>query len=89
MSTPTVYCDWCGEEITEAAEGNYEWPLWTDEVEEIYYTHKRCCWAFEQATPHVLWGAIGLECLPVYLGNGLNVNWKAAKQTAQLMGTIG
>ena len=82
---PRVFCDWCEEGITEAGDGNYQWPIGGGQV---YYTHKRCCHAFESAMPDVAWGAMGLECLPVYLGGGLNVKWPEARKTAAFLASV-
>jgi hypothetical protein len=50
----------------------------------VYFTHKRCCRAFEQANPGP-WGAMGLDSLFVYLSNSLNLDWEAAKRRAEFL----
>jgi hypothetical protein len=82
---PTVFCDHCGRRIRDARDGNYQWRPWGGG--ELFYTHKSCCHAFEQ----VRGGdgcAMELECLPVYLGNGLKVKWRAARRAAALLASI-
>ena len=86
MDCPLIICDWCGEEITVATDGNYEWSLAGGRG--VYYTHKACCRAFEDATPHIDWGAQPLECLMVYLANRLHLKAKAAKETAALLASL-
>lgn len=93
-SCPKIFCDWCQEEIESAAEGNYEWIAgiktsagWEyPDTSEIYFTHKRCCHPFESANEHIMFGADMLECLPVYLGENLKLNWVKARKTALAMG---
>jgi hypothetical protein len=92
LDRPVVICDHCGLEITEAKDGNYEWEV-GEEGEilngTIYFTHKRCCHAFEQTNRGCArWYAIGLECLPVYLANNLQMDWDRAKRTAWFMSTL-
>jgi hypothetical protein len=45
-----IICDLCGEEITNAEDGNYEWREEdaNHSEAEIYFTHKRCCHTFEE-----------------------------------------
>jgi hypothetical protein len=91
LDRPVVVCDLCGAEITDALDGNYQWvmdaegrPHWA----EVYFTHKRCCHAFEQTNGAVLWGAIGLECLPIFLGTNLRLDGPAAARTAARMASL-
>jgi hypothetical protein len=43
---PRVVCDFCGLPIDDAKQGNAEWQAADPTVR---YTHKRCCYAFEQS----------------------------------------
>jgi hypothetical protein len=92
LDRPVVICDLCGAEITDALDGNFQWAF-DDEGRldggEVYFTHKRCCHAFEQSNGGggACWGAIGLECLPIYLGANLRLNWPAAARTAAWLAT--
>ena len=81
-ANPGITCDHCGEAITRADDGNYEWRH-TDEgvTTHIVFTHKRCCHAFESLHPGP-WQAIDLEWLVVFLANNLKVN---VRQTAALI----
>jgi hypothetical protein len=87
---PVVICDHCGQSIEDALDGNYEWKIGGDEEdvdEQIYFTHKRCCHAFEQRHrgDSYDWGATELTVFPLYLGNSLHLDWdKAWKQAALL-----
>jgi hypothetical protein len=86
-ATPQVTCDHCGELITDATEGNYQWShpaIVEGPTTPIYFTHKACCVAFEQAQGGD-WGAIGLECLPFYLVKNLHTSWRAAEASGRLM----
>lgn len=93
LDRPVIVCDHCGLEITDAKDGNYEWqvdPSGQIKDGTIHFTHKRCCHPFEQANGDRLgWLAIGLECLPVYLANNLQLDWDRAKKTARLMALEG
>jgi hypothetical protein len=76
---PAIFCDHCGREITKAHDGNYQWQMGDTAGEgpaQVYFTHKCCCAAFEGDDPD--WGAMDLECLPVFLANNLHVNWEKA-----------
>jgi hypothetical protein len=81
LACPIVVCDHCHAVIARAEQGNYQWDQ-TAKQATIYFTHKRCCAAFEAASPRVDWGAIGLECLPIYLGCNLKVKLRDAKKVA-------
>jgi hypothetical protein len=77
---PGITCDHCGEAITTAADGNYQWRH-TDEGEtttQIVFTHKRCCHYFELLHPGH-WMAIDLAWLVVFLANNLKVDVKQTK----------
>ena len=89
---PVVVCDWCGQRIEEARQGNYEWEV--DEhglpaTGEIFFTHKQCCLAFEEAhggRSH--WFASELSVLPVYLSRNLKVDREEAERRAELLSSI-
>ena len=88
---PTIVCDQCGEAITDVNDARYQWRFddrgdYPDAA--VYFTHKRCCHAFEEANPGP-WGAMELECLFVYLSNSLKLDWEAAKGRAGLPDCIG
>jgi hypothetical protein len=90
---PVIVCDHCGEEITDARDGNYQWKVSAegDRAEgHLYFTHKGCCRAFEAANrgDHD-WYAMELACLPIFLGNNLNLNWVEAKKQAAVLASIG
>jgi hypothetical protein len=88
---PKVFCDWCKKEITEAADGNYEWLPWengkmTEEPWPIYFTHKGCCEPFEDAHGRgsgALWNAMELDVLPVYLVKNLRIKWDDARKRSR------
>jgi hypothetical protein len=87
---PTVLCDHCGEAITDAQDGNYQWSdalLQEDPTTPMYFTHKACCDAFEQVRGGMqAWSAIGLECLPYLLARNLRLTWQQAQAAARLLG---
>jgi hypothetical protein len=42
---PAIFCDGCGEEITDVAEGNYHW----SDGQTVYFSHKsNCCWVVDR-----------------------------------------
>jgi hypothetical protein len=93
-SCPVIVCDHCGRQISDARDGNYQWRLGmndTDFGSRIYFTHKHCCQPFEDAheSENVLWGAMELEVLPIYLGNNLALKWNEARRRAITLGSIG
>jgi len=92
-SCPVVLCDHCGQPINDAKDGNYQWRMGMNDSDfgsRIYFTHKRCCQAFEDDhdDEKVLWGAMELACLPIYLGNNLALDWNQAKRSAETRGSI-
>jgi hypothetical protein len=85
LSRPAFFCDYCGKEITDAKDGNYEWKgkdAATPAGAVIYFTHKKCCAPFEEANDGD-WGAMELDCLPVYAVNNLKID-SPAKRPARL-----
>jgi hypothetical protein len=85
---PQLVCDFCGEVITDAQDGNDQW---SDAAREdgattpMFFTHTACCAAFEDAHGgSATWQAIGLECLPYFLARNLHVTWQQAQAAARL-----
>src|SRR5262245_1737485 len=71
---PQVFCDHCGERITGV--GNYEYEMDLEAVEPVsgalFFTHKHCCYAFEQAHGgRARWHTDELQRLPGYLASNL------------------
>jgi hypothetical protein len=81
---PTVFCDHCGRRIRDARDGNYQWRPGDGTP---YFTHKGCCRAFEAARGGH-WCAADLQCLPIYLGNGLKLKWRQARRAAALLASL-
>jgi hypothetical protein len=89
-AAPKILCDYCGKEIADAKEGNYQWShvggYEEGQTAEIYFTHKDCCHAFEQTHGgHYGWGAIGLEALPYFLMQNLKVSWREAQTHGRMI----
>jgi hypothetical protein len=82
---PTIVCDHCGRPIRDARAGNYQWRHRGGG--ELLYTHKSCCRGFEQERGGD-WCAMELECLPIFLGNGLKVKWDSARRAAALLASL-
>jgi hypothetical protein len=88
---PVIVCDQCGEAIAQASDGNYQWRFdgrGDYPGAAVYFTHKKCCHAFEVANPGP-WGAMELDCLFVYLSNNLQLDWEAAKRRVELLDSLG
>ena len=85
ITMPIIICDFCREEITDAKDGSYQFrgAETTGEVNDIFFTHEKCGRAFEKLDPDSLWGSVPLECLPIHLGNNLNLNLKEAQETVK------
>ena len=84
---PKVACDHCGELITHASNGNYQWSdeaIAAGATTPMYFTHKQCCEAFERDRGGD-WSAIDLEALPFYLVKNLKSSWRAAEVSGRLM----
>jgi hypothetical protein len=82
VDRPAGICDLCGAEISDARDGNYQWQVdgqggWRDG--EIYFTHKRCCEAFEERHGGCsVCYAMEVDCLPICLGRNLRLKWREA-----------
>lgn len=82
---PVIGCDYCGQSITDAKDGNYEWidPAIAP-TGEIYFTHKRCCLAFEEAHGgRAIWLAGELAVLPLMLKNNLGISDERQREAAE------
>lgn len=83
---PVIVCDYCGAEITDAKNGNYEWRgdenMETDG--EVFFTHKECCYPFETANGgRGRWMTGELQVFPIYLAANIKLDWTHAKELAQ------
>lgn len=76
-ANPGIVCDYCGEAITTAADGNYQWQTFAHGTTDgtIYFTHKRCCYPFEHQHGGN-WGVLDLSWLLVFLKNTLRVDMR-------------
>jgi hypothetical protein len=92
MTCPHIFCDHCEERIVGT--GNYQFLMALHDPDyqaAVYFTHKHCCRAFEHRHPApegFKWGWTELEAFPIYLGNNLRLDWKAAKETARLFAAM-
>jgi hypothetical protein len=88
---PVVVCDFCGEEIQDAKQGNAEWKF--DEEKgsgaTIFFTHKKCCHTFEQKNSGVHFGAEMLDHFLVFLANNVKLDWEKAREGAQRIASLG
>ncbi len=84
---PLVLCDFCGERIADASDGNVVWVADEAADRPLFFTHKACDHAFESANPapESSWGWYWcpLEALPIQLGTNLKVKWKEAREAAR------
>ena len=92
-SCPVVVCDHCGTQVADARDGNCQWRMGLNDTDfggRVYFTHKGCCQAFEDARPEdgFLWYAAELECFHVCLGNNLALDWERARRRADTLGSI-
>jgi hypothetical protein len=94
---PQVFCDQCWQRITRARDGIYAWVVERDgrlQVAcEVFFVHKKCRAEWEQSIgvgtePGLIVGAVGLECLPVYLAGNLQLDWRQARKKARVSGVV-
>ena len=90
---PIIICDHCGQPISDATDGNYQWRMGmndTDFGSRIYFTHQRCCHPFEEAHwgDGFVWGAMELQCLADLPRNNLALDWEAAQRHTDMLGFI-
>ncbi len=85
-AAPIIVCDHCGEPITDAREGNYQWLAEAegDTVRRfLFFTHKWCCHDFEQARGGAAtWYAMELVDLLPYLAASLKLDRAHAQSRA-------
>jgi hypothetical protein len=55
---------------------------------EICFTQKRCCHSFEESHAAHLWGAMDVECQPIFVANNLRLNWRAAQAKVRLLSSL-
>jgi len=72
-----------------ARDGNYHWKMGVQDSDygsRIYFTHKRCCHAFEagQDFKRFMWAAFELVGLPIRLGDNLALDWKVARRRVDI-----
>lgn len=88
---PTVVvCDQCRGIIADGNEGMYCFQVSESHLLEdstIHFLHKSKC--FDQYIGprggRVRWRIVPLECLPVYLGDNLKLDWDRARNSAGFM----
>lgn len=77
---PIIRCDWCGERIEQATDGNVEWRMGEGPeptTGEIFFTHKRCCHKFEHHNGRRgRWYTTELIAFPVQVAANLGLNFK-------------
>jgi len=89
---PATFCDHCGREIEQGRQGNFEWQVddhgaIVDGI--IYFTHKQCCWEFEQTRGgRGHWYCDELESLPLFLIANLEIDVKKAAKWAHFKAGI-
>jgi hypothetical protein len=84
---PIVTCDHCGERITDALDGTYEWAGVTAAPGErvaLYLLHKRCSPAFERHHGLILNSMVRAVLLP-YLAQAMHLNWDQARTHAEVL----
>src|SRR5262249_8151915 len=86
-SCPTVVCDVCRQEIEDARDGNAQWMMGQEgqgDGATLYFTHKRCCHAFDNAARAAgRWpGAQELAHFMVFLADNTRLDWPEARRGA-------
>jgi len=96
LACPCVICDACGNEITDAEDGNCIWleddktnVRSTDGV--MHFTHKNCNDRYERknAKDGMHWCSNDLDTHMVYLLNNIHWNQKRATEYAKALDMIG
>ncbi len=93
MCFPVVICDSCGNPITHATDGNYQWLVHMngDTDGTLFFTHKACCHTFEMTHehPNAVWYAEELCDLPLFLGNNLELDWAEVFKRLRVLAEAG
>ncbi len=87
---PVIVCDHCGDRITDAAEGNYEWPGVSNTPGQrvaVYVLHKWCSPAFEHRHSMVL-DSMELTVMLPYLAQNLGLDWNMAWSQAETLSEL-
>jgi hypothetical protein len=92
-SCPMVVCDICHQEIEDARDGIAQWMMGEEgqgDGATLYFTHKRCCPAFDTAAhaDRKCPGAQELAHFMVFLSNNIRLDWAKAKRCAELIASI-
>ena len=84
---PVVVCDHCGEQIENAAQGNYQWRVNREGnlMGAVFFTHEKCRDDFEKAHSGVWWYARELSSLPLHLSNNLRPDRHRPPENTRLM----
>jgi hypothetical protein len=87
---PVIICDYCGERITDARDGNYEWADVTGAPGQrmaVYFLHKRCSAAHE-ALHGIVLDSMELTVLLPYLAHNLHLDWDEATHHAETLSAL-
>lgn len=89
LACPTIVCDWCDLEITDASMGLYHWTIF-DGASDPVFLHKDCNRSYEAAHKAKLKAAgetfycHELSEFLIALGNNAGINWRQyAEQMAR------
>jgi len=87
---PVVVCDHCGAPIDGTRPGHFSWRYEPDgtPVGEVCFTHQDCTIAFTERSGHPLWCSKDRECLPVYVLQGLGVDWNDAEKKVRWLDSL-
>ncbi|MBZ5638004.1 MAG: hypothetical protein LAO51_04515 [Acidobacteriia bacterium] len=86
---PRVFCDHCGQEITDAGRAMFAWP-WDEaragDSTAPLFLHKGPC--AETAAPRETHGWDELERFPLFLAANIGADLERAKRSAQFMARL-
>ena len=89
---PQLCCDSCRQPITNARLAAYLWlhPQEGQSIGDLFVAHKReCMRAIEARVPDGEWRWAEMAYLPLYLGNGMQIDWPEAIASAAQLAALG
>jgi hypothetical protein len=84
-AAPVIICDFCGGQIENASDGNYEWDgedYRNGTLHEVFFVHKETCSHLHERQRGKLLDSMELDVLLPFMAANLGVEWDHALKRA-------
>ncbi len=92
-AAPVIICDFCGEQIENSSDGNYEWngeEYRNGMLHEVFFVHKENCSRLHERRHGKVLDSMELDVLLPFMAANLGVEWdRALKHAAYVAEPIG